>query len=144
MKGIHKFLSHVVIEDAIHDHTEEQNDQNPSTSAGPQTFHSDLRSLIPHSFSRLQVTGDIVQNEINSQNSFDSVIEMLSNGNSYLLEGPNLVGKDLIFRVKSESDDDVSYKVKISPKGPLCKRKNEVYKNYNYKCECPVKKVGLI
>ena len=48
------------------------------------------------------------------------------------------------FRVKSESNDNVSYIVKIIKKGILSRKsKNDVYKNFLYRCECPAKKVVI-
>ena len=48
------------------------------------------------------------------------------------------------FRVKSEYNEDVSYIVKIVKKGILSKNyKNDAFKNFLYKCECPAKKVVI-
>ena len=56
----------------------------------------------------------------------------------------NLMELLIRFRVKSESNDNVSYIVKIVKKGVLSRKyKNEVYKNFLYKCECPSKKVVI-
>ena len=69
---------------------------------------------------------------------------MITRDVSYVLEGPIIVGKNILFIVKSELNSNVSYRVKISPKGILSRSKIEQYKNFTYKCECPAKKVGLI
>ena len=98
---------------------------------------------IPHPFSTLEVTQAVVQDGINSPKSFDIVIDMICNGNiQYILSGPFVVENELRFRVRSETDENASYIVKIVKKGILSKKyKNDVCKNFLYKCECPVKKV---
>ena len=98
---------------------------------------------IPHPFSTLEVTQAVVQDGINSPKSFDIVIDMICNGDiQYILSGPFVVENELRFRVRSETDENASYIVKIVKKGILSKKyKNDVCKNFLYKCECPVKKV---
>ena len=114
-------------------------DQQPVAAAEP--VRADPRALIPPSFSNLTVDSKTILSEINSKNIYDHVIDMITNDVSYVLEGPIIVGKDILFIVKSEVNANVSYRVKISPKGPLSKRKIEQYKNFTYKCECPAKRL---
>ena len=99
---------------------------------------------IPAPFCDIEITMSDVQDNINSELSYQHVIEMICEGNSYILTDPVVAGDELKCRVKSETDQNLSYLVTIKKKGMLSRKFKEKFKNYIYKCECPVKKVGSI
>ena len=99
---------------------------------------------IPAPFCDIEITMADVQDNINSEQSYQNVIKMICEGNIYILKDPVVAGDELKCRVKSETDQNLSYLVTIKKKGMLSRKFKEKFKNYIYKCECPVKKVGSI
>lgn len=99
---------------------------------------------MPAPFCDIEITMADVQDNINSDQSFQHVVNMICEGNIYLITDPVVAGDELKCRVKSETDKNLSYLVSIKRKGMLSRKFKEKFKNYIYKCECPVKKVGSI
>ena len=99
---------------------------------------------IPAPFCDIEITMADVQDNINSEQSYQNVIKMICEGNIYILKDPVVAADELKCRVKSETDQKLSYLVTIKKKGMLSRKFKEKFKNYIYKCECPVKKVGSI
>ena len=103
-----------------------------------------LIEQFPPPFTVLMVTEDIVKAEINSDNSYKMVKQMVKLDETLVVSGPHFVGKDLVCMVQSMKDPNTRYKVIIREKGPLSKKsKSDVYKNFLYKCQCKSKMVGL-
>ena len=103
-----------------------------------------LIEQFPPPFTVLMVTEDIVKAEINSDNSYKMVKQMVNLDETLVVSGPHFVGKDLVCMVQSMNDPNTRYKVIISEKGPLSRKsKSDVYKNFLYKCQCKSKMVGL-
>ena len=100
--------------------------------------------VFPSPFCDFKISEVNVKEAINSTNSYNYLLNMLSFGNSYLKSGPVLGDKKVIFEVISETDENSFYKVVISEKSCLAKKyQRGSYRNYNYSCECKSNKVGL-
>ena len=99
---------------------------------------------LPLPFCNIQITMNDLKENINSEQSFQHAVDMICKGSVYILTGPLVERDELRFRVKSETDSKVSYVVCIKKKGSLTTKFKETFKNFYYKCQCPVKKVGSI
>ena len=62
---------------------------------------------------------------------------MLKFGNSYVIGGPHMNGREAIWTVKSQFTDGFLYEVSITSKAMMLVKSNrEAHKFFTYKCSC--------
>ena len=95
----------------------------------------------PQAFAKLLLTDSILKTN-SSSSSFHNACKMFEFGNSYIVNGPSVNGREIVWKVQSQQNESQSYDIVFSA-NLLTTHKSirEKHKNFNYKCTCPDFKV---
>ena len=92
--------------------------------------------VIPELLSSLVVTEANMSGNM-KDSSLKKSLEMLKYGNLFIENGPIENGREVSWKIRSQSTYVDIYKVTISPHILMTYRNRDKYKNYDYKCDCP-------
>ena len=87
---------------------------------------------IPEVLDRLMVTEANIQGNI-SDLSLGRAREMLTLGNSHIQNGPYMNRREVVWEEGSQNQDDIKYRVSITPKIFTTYKNRDRYKNYEYR-----------
>ena len=71
------------------------------------------------------------------EKSFQKAIDMASEGEKYVIDGPDVEERNVFWMIQSQTDASKLYHVSILPNLLMTyKNTRECYKNFSYKCSC--------
>ena len=69
--------------------------------------------------------------------SYQKALNMVEEGDKYVLDGPIIEGRKVSWLVKSQNSESLAYNVTITPNLLMTYRSSrECYKNFVFKCTC--------
>ena len=102
-------------------------------------------SGLSYQFERLYDNLTEAQVKVNMTDvSYKRCIEMLNQGDLFILDGPITEGRKVFWLVQSQNCKNLSYNVSITPNMlSTYRNKRETFKNFTYKCSCEAFKVKI-